>query len=180
MNDKKFNYLHTIVWFILITVPHILQQLNVIDTNELKTHSSNGIISILTGTFLHGNWNHMAGNLSGILVGTAALKTLHDKMYWQVIFLGTLLPSAFMYISGTPAIGISGLVYAVIWAVITAGIMSKDKFKLLVGIVFGIFYGGSLKGAVPLSPLSRVAWEAHLVGLIVGSCTAIYYKIKNK
>lgn len=177
--NRKFDYLHTIFWFLAITVPHVLQQLGILDTNSLKTHPSNGPLSILTGVFMHGNWAHMAGNLSGMLVGTAALKNIFGNMYWKVVALGILLPSVFVYLKGMPTVGISGLVYAVVWCVIVAGIMSKDRFKFLVGVVFALFYGVSLKGAVPQPEIPRMAWEAHLVGLVVGSCVAIYHKIRN-
>lgn len=177
---RKLPYLNLVAWFCIIVIPHLYQQFGLIKTVNWMTHRDNGIISILTGTFLHGSWNHMTGNLTGILVGTSLTLWFYRKQYWLVILLGVLVPPSLMYLlPGGPSLGISGLVYTVVWFPLCRGLMSKDRHRFYAAILLLIFYGASVKTAVPLSPASKVAWQAHLAGMVVGFCIALYSRVRK-
>jgi membrane associated rhomboid family serine protease len=78
-----------------------------------------------------------------------------------------------------PSLGISGLVYTVIWFPICRGLMSKDKHRFYAAIGMLLFYGSSLKGAFPLGELSKIAWQAHAAGMIVGFTLALWTRLKR-
>lgn len=175
---KKIPYLNLVAWFLIIVVLHMMQQFRLFDTDNWTIHPDNGIISIITGTFLHTSWNHMTSNLSGILVGTSVIQWFYKKSYWSVILWGVLVPSTLMYLlPGRPTLGISGLVYAVIWFPICRGLMSRDTHRFYAAVVMLIFFGASFKSAFPMDAASSIAWQAHAAGMVVGFFLALWSRI---
>jgi len=176
---RKHNYLNIVFWIFILVIPFLLQTVGVINTTDWMIDQSNGLISIITGSFLHGNFKHLVGNLTGILLGVSLLYNLYRKHYWKVITLGVIIPSGLMYLLGLPCVGISGLVYALIWYIITRGLMSIDRTRFLIAITVLLFYGGSLAGAIPLDAFSRIAWQCHLAGVLTGLGLALYQRLKG-
>lgn len=175
---KKYNYINILAWTVIVACPFLLQQADLIVTNDWKISPDNGLISILTGTFLHSSFSHMTNNLVGILLGVSLLYNMYHNMYLKVIALGIVLPSTVMYLLGLNSVGISGLVYTLVWFVIIRGLMSKHYVKYFSSALLLIFYGSSLRSVVPSNePFSLIAWQAHLVGVVVGLFLAIYSKL---
>lgn len=179
MNHSN-DYKHTIFWTMLTLVPFLLQTFGLIPTMEWATHPSNGPISVFTGPLLHGSWRHMFGNLVGMLLGVSILVKFYPRAYGKVMFLGFLLPPYIMYMfESIKSLGISGLVYTVIWFVIVSGLTSNVKEKFYTSIAILFFYGSTLNSAVPTAAIRGIAWQAHLTGICVAMVLVIYYKIKK-
>ena len=177
MKDDGFK--HVGIWALLTVVPLILQVNGVIPTSDWLTARSNGLVSIVTGVFLHGNWSHMIGNLVGMLLGISIVIRHYRRAYRTLIVLGIICPSLVMYSMGTRSLGISGLVFTLMWFIIIAGITSKVKERFYTSIALLLIYGASLKTAVPLDPSSRTAWQAHLTGVLVALFLAIIYRLRK-
>jgi membrane associated rhomboid family serine protease len=175
---KSYNYLNLSIWLVLIICPFLLQEVGVIVTSVWSTSPSNGLISILTGTFLHGSYSHMVGNLTGIIISSTIIYNFYHKDYFSIVVLGIFLPSAFAYFF-TPhyTIGISGLVYTLIWFTIIRGLISKDRTRLFLGIGMAMFYGTSIKGAIPQGFGSQIAWYCHLMGILTALIYAVYSRL---
>ena len=156
---KSYNYLNLSIWLVLIICPFLLQEIGVIVTSEWSTSPSNGLISILTGTFLHGSYSHMVGNLTGIIISSTIIYNFYHKDYFSIVVLGIFLPSAFAYFF-TPHYTIS-----------------KDRTRLFLGIAMAIFFGTSIKGAIPQGFGSQIAWYCHLMGILTALIYAIYSRL---
>ena len=178
--NKRFQYLNTLLWIVILMIPFLLQTAGIIDTNQYKITKDNGWTSIFTGPFLHASYSHVMGNATSILLGTSLISVFYKRMYFPVVILGFLVPSVTMYLLGMKAVGISGLCYCLIWFIILRGLMSKNKWRFPLSCIILIFYGSSLHTIYPPSnPFSLVAWEAHLSGLLTGLVLAIYSKIRE-
>tara|TARA_R110000822_G_scaffold242061_1_gene371274 strand:- start:1552 stop:2094 length:543 start_codon:yes stop_codon:yes gene_type:complete len=177
---RHHNYLNILVWCTLVIIPFLLQDVGVISTNDWSTQPANGLISILTGSFMHGSYAHMVGNLSGIIIGVSILYNFYYKHYGTVILLGVFVPSMISYFfTGIPTVGISGLVYTLIWFIIVRGLISRDKTRLFLAIGVAVIYGSSLKGAIPQGFGSNIAWQCHLAGVMTGTAIAVWARLKR-
>jgi membrane associated rhomboid family serine protease len=163
----------------LMWIVFALQSYGILDINQLATSRANGILSILTGTLAHGDMGHIVGNTIPMLVCIPIIVRHFSKHYNSVMFLGFLIPSALMYYLEMPAVGISGLGYALVFFVASAGLWSEDKTKFFIGVGAMYFYGQFLRGATVLAGRG-IAWEAHAAGLAVGVLLGILaIKIKK-
>lgn len=175
----KNDYKHTIFWASLTLVPFLLQVSGMISSNDYAISKDNGIFSIISGVLMHGNWSHMLGNLLGMLLGVSLVVKFYSRAYVLLMFLGYICPAIVMYATGHKAIGISGLVYTLLWYIIIAGLTSRVKEKFYVGIIVLIIYGSGLRNAVPPSMPTGIAWQAHLTGVCVAMFLAIVYKLRK-
>jgi membrane associated rhomboid family serine protease len=174
------NYLNLVFWATILIVPFLLTELEVLNVLTLRTSKTNGWSSVFTGTFLHGNWSHLMGNFTSIILGTSVLLNFQKKMYLPVILLGLFIPPVFPLIfkPEISTIGISGLAYTLIWYIIFRGLMSRDVARFLFGIVFILFYGATAKGITPEVPFG-ISWLTHLGGFLVAFNLALFQRIKS-
>ena len=176
--NKRFQYLNTLTWILILIVPFLLQEIGLINITEYRISKLNGWTSIFTGTFLHAGYSHVMGNATMILLGTALMSVFYKKMYFPVIIAGLLVPSITMYYLGLNSVGISGLCYALVWFLILRGLMCQKKWRFPLACILLIFYGRSLQTVYPpLDPFTFIAWQAHLAGLLTGFVLAIYDRI---
>jgi len=175
---RKNNTINILLWTCVIVCPFLLQG-SLININDWMISQNNGIVSILTGTFLHASFKHMVGNLTNILLGATIIYQFYNKMYLWLVLLGIAIPSGLMYALGFNSVGISGLGYTLIWFIICRGLMSHDTIRFMIGLLALVFYGGSILGAIPSTALSTVAWQAHLMGMIVGFMAAMVNRLKT-
>lgn len=177
MNLFRYNYINILIWVSVIVLPFICEQAGLLSVYDLRISEDNGPLSILSGTFMHGNWNHMVGNLTATLLTTSIIYQYYKKVYLSLIAFGIIIPSAVMYGLGVASVGISGMVFTLVWFIITRGLMSRDKERFNIGLLMLVFYGLSIKTAVPVDPMSRIAWQAHLAGLLTGFNIALYQRL---
>jgi membrane associated rhomboid family serine protease len=177
---NKHSQINVLSWTLIITIPFIFQYTGIINTQELLTSKSNGWWSILTGPLLHGSPTHFAGNITGLVLGVSLLLNMYSKRaYWMVIILGFILPSIVMYATGLRSLGISGLVFTVIWFIIYRGMLSSQILRKVIGVLMLILYGSTLASAFP-KLMSNVAWQSHMCGVVLAIFLALYDKIRLK
>lgn len=164
----RHNYVSVLFWTVAIICPLLLERAGVLSEADLILSPRNGYTSIITGQFLHGSWGHAVGNLILILLGSSLLYQYYNKSYLRVTIWGLLAPGTFMYYLGKPTLGISALGFAMIWFVVARGLMSRDISRFKIALFMIAFYGVTVFTAIPQSPMSRIAWEGHLAGLLVG------------
>jgi membrane associated rhomboid family serine protease len=77
---------------------------------------------------------------------------------------------------GRPAvhIGASGLIYGLIAYLIVSGISERRIVPMLVAILVGFLYGGTLASGVLPTSASHISWEGHLFGVIAGGSIALW------
>ena len=83
-------------------------------------------------------------------------------------------------------IGASGIVYMLAFFIFFSGIFRKNKTLLTVALVVALYYGSLIWGIFPeelfykLDQPSKISWQAHLSGAIVGLALALIFKNKHR
>lgn len=140
----------------------------------LTPRSAAGLVGIVTMPFLHGGWNHIISNtvplcvllflLAGSRSGSAAV------VVGLIVAGGSLL-----WLVGRADrthVGASGLIYGLIAFLLVAGFREGRFVSLVVAVVTGLLYGGSLFYGVLPTAEPGVSWEGHLTGAVAGAMVA--------
>lgn len=175
---SKTIFYKTFSFIFILWILFLLQSIGFIDSKAFSLFQDNGVKSIFTGMFLHGDINHLVGNTKGLLICLPLLFYLHRKRSFEIILIGYFFPAIICYNLGLNVLGISGLVYTLLWFLIFSGLGSKDKERFIVSIILIFTYSTSLMGITPELGI-RVCWQAHLAGFFVGSLYA-FKKFFNK
>jgi membrane associated rhomboid family serine protease len=93
---------------------------------------------------------------------------------WGVVACIVVLGGALLWLFGRSAthIGASSLIYGLIAYLIVAGICERRIVPMLISILVGFFYGGTLAAGIVPSSIPHVSWEGHLFGAIAGGIIA--------
>lgn len=152
-----------------------------------------GLKGIIISPFLHGGIDHIVGNSLPIAVLMFLLYQFYPRIANIVFFLGWILTGLLVWLlppidiftgeySYTCIIGASGLVYLMAFFLFFSGVFRKDIKLLAISLVVAFYYGGLVWGMLPeelfstLSEPSRISWQTHLSGALVGSILAFYLK----
>jgi membrane associated rhomboid family serine protease len=137
----------------------------------LGTHSRDWtyFYTFLTGSWIHGDWQHLLGNLSSLL-GLTLLFVLYLKRGWlrffllQWIFSGLIL---FVLASkGSIHIGASTWSYAFAGFLSTLAFLHPNRKLLSLFFIICLWYGSMWWGIFPIEP--KISFQGHLSGLISG------------
>lgn len=157
-----------------------------------------GLKGILFSPFLHGSLEHITGNSIPIAVLIFLLYYFYPRIANMVFFLGWVLTGFLVWLlppidvfTGqyvySCIIGASGLVYLMAFFLFFSGIFRWDFKLMAVSLVVAFYFGGLIWGVLPeelfshLAEPSRISWQTHLSGAIVGSVMAfLFKKIEDK
>ncbi len=134
------------------------------------------IYSVLTYSFIHGNFSHLLANSVPFLVlGTGIFYFFRDIAF-RVFIYSFLFTGIGIWLIGRPVyhIGASGMVYAFASFLFFGGVFSKNKSLLAISLVVVFLYGGTIWGILPQK--AGISWEGHLAGFIVGLGLAFYFR----
>jgi len=128
-----------------------------------------GLMGIPLAPLLHANLGHLISNsipLAILLILLVGSRTNTWITVGEIIVLGGLL----LWLFGRSAIhvGASSLVYGLIAYLIVSGFRERRLVSLLVAILVGFLYGGTLISGVLPSVGSHISWDGHLCGAIAG------------
>lgn len=134
-----------------------------------------GLIGILTGPWVHGNWLHLVSNTFPLLFLGTTLFVFYTRIATRVFFQCYIYTGILVWIFARPTfhIGASGVVYGIAFFLIFFGIFRKDFKSLFISIVIVFFYGSLFYGVLPNQP--GVSWESHLLGGLIGTFSSVYY-----
>jgi membrane associated rhomboid family serine protease len=132
-----------------------------------------GLTGIPAMPFLHANLHHLLSNsvpLFVLLILLAGSRAESWRVVALIVFLGGLL----LWIFGREAvhIGASGLISGLAAFLILSGLLEQRLIPLLIALLVGFFYGGSLLLGIVPQPGSQVSWDGHLCGVIAGGIVA--------
>jgi membrane associated rhomboid family serine protease len=132
-----------------------------------------GLVGIPAAPFLHENLAHLVSNTAPLTV-LLLLLAGSKAQTWTVVAYIVLLSGALLWLFGRPAthIGASSLIYGLIAYLLVSGIREARFIPLIIAIVVGFLYGGTLAAGVLPRWGSHVSWEGHLFGAIAGAAIA--------
>jgi membrane associated rhomboid family serine protease len=137
-----------------------------------------GIPGIIAMPFLHGGLGHLISNTTPLFILLTLLAGSRARSWWIVTSI-ILLSGILLWLFGTNGnstmarahVGASGLVFGLITFLLVGGFLEKRLGPLLIGLLVGFFYGGTLLfGVLPIQ--QGVSWDGHLCGAIAGVLVA--------
>ncbi|WP_100377437.1 rhomboid family intramembrane serine protease [Chryseobacterium geocarposphaerae] len=152
-----------------------------------------GLVGIITSPLLHGNIDHIVGNSIPIAILMFLLYQFYPLVANKVFILGwvstglllwilppiDILTGDYMY---TCTIGASGVVYVLAFFLFFSGVFKWNMKLLTISLLVVLYYGSLIWGMVPeelfynLEEPSKISWQAHLSGAIVGVILAYTFK----
>lgn len=138
--------------------------------------SKNGLLGIVTGVFVHGDWKHLFNNSLPILVLGTALFHFYKNLAKKVGLYSILYSGLLLWLGGRPSfhIGASGLVYALASFLFFSGFIRKHHNLMALSMFVVFIYGGMVWGIFPSQ--ERISWEGHLFGALNGLFWALFFK----
>lgn len=134
-----------------------------------------GLLGIFFSPFLHGDWEHLLGNLIFIFP-LGWLIILGGVEQFIIITIFTALVGGFgVWLLGqdrTIHIGISDVLFGYLGFLLAQGYLTNDSLNFGFSAIVGGLYGRYIQGIFPRS--NRISWEGHLFGLIGGVIGARY------
>lgn len=134
-----------------------------------------GLLGIITSPLIHLNLSHIISNTTALIFLGFVFIILEQGraayIFIAIYFfsgLGTWLIGS----GGKSHIGASGVIYGLMGYLLTIGIFRKHVLTIILSLFIFIFYGATLFGMLPFFTSSRVSWQAHLAGFIVGVIVA--------
>lgn len=180
MNNRPLEFKH-IILIPLYTIAllwgiHLLAQIFPLQQMGIGPREVSSLPYIVLSPFLHVNRYHLIANSVTIATVVPFFVFLENRRVlpltlWFILFsgLGTWLIGR----GNSIHIGASGVLYAIMGYLFTAGIFRKSIKALLISLLTFFLYGGTLLGILPLQ--AQVSWEGHLSGLVTG----IYFAWRN-
>lgn len=135
-----------------------------------------GLIGIFAAPLLHGSFNHLIGNTVPLLILGSTLYYFYSKLASRVFLYSYFFTNILVWLFARTEhvhIGASGLVYAIASFLVFYGLFRKNFKSVLISIIVLFIYGGMAYGVIPQN--DGVSWESHLLGAIVGFCTAFLF-----
>jgi len=132
-----------------------------------------GLVGIPAMPFLHANLHHVLSNTIPLFVLLILLAGSRAES-WEVVTIIAVMGGALLWIFGRTAvhIGASGLISGLTAFLILSGFLEQRLIPLLIALLVGFLYGGSLiVGIVPHAG-SQISWDGHLYGAIAGGIVA--------
>ncbi|MGE8527868.1 rhomboid family intramembrane serine protease [Chryseobacterium rhizosphaerae] len=152
-----------------------------------------GLWGVITSPLLHGNIDHIIGNSIPIAALMFLLYQFYPLVANKVFIIGWLatgllvwllppidiLTGDYMY---TCTIGASGVVYVLAFFLFFSGVFKWNTKLLTISLLVVLYYGSLIWGMLPeelfytMQEPSKISWQAHLSGAVVGSIIAFAFK----
>lgn len=152
-----------------------------------------GLLGIVTSPLLHGNIDHIIGNSIPIAVLLFLLYQFYPVVANKVFILGWLATGLLLWMlppidihtgeyAYTCTIGASGVVYVLAFFLFFSGVFKWNMKLLTISLLVVLYYGSLIWGMFPeeffysLQEPSKISWQAHLSGAIVGIMLAYLFR----
>lgn len=141
--------------------------------------SLKGLPGILTAPIIHRSLQHVVANTLPLLILGTLLYYVYSTKANLVLFRAYLFTNMLVWLFGRSAwhIGASGIVYALAFFIVTAGILKKDFRSIITAAIVVILYSGLFQTL--FIEMDGVSWEAHVFGAVVGTVTAFEIFLKK-
>ncbi|MBP7173355.1 MAG: rhomboid family intramembrane serine protease [Cloacibacterium sp.] len=176
-----------------------LQQLGIFDGcfGAIIPLVPDGLKGVLLSPLLHGNLEHIISNSLPISVLLFLLYQFYSNIANQVFFWGWLFSGLAVWLLPpmnffgeesvyTCIIGASGLVYMLAFFLFFSGVFRWNMKLLTIALLVALYYGSMIWGIFPeeffteLNEPSRISWQSHLSGAVVGTFLAFFHRNKGE
>jgi membrane associated rhomboid family serine protease len=143
-----------------------------LDRWGVRPRSVRGLFGIAFAPFLHVSFGHLIANTIPFVVLGAAIALGGIRQILEVTVIVLVVSGLGIWLFGsanTVHLGASGLVFGYLTYLVTRGVIARNLWWILGGLVVLAFYGGLLWGLVPTP---RVSWLGHVFGAIGGIVAA--------
>ena len=152
-----------------------------------------GLKGVLFAPLLHGNLEHLVGNSLPIVILMFLLFQFYPKIAKQVLVTGWLATGLLVWLlppidiftgryNYGCIIGASGIVYVLAFFLFFGGVFRWNTKLLTISLLVALYYGGLIWGVFPeeffyrLSAPSKISWQSHLSGAVVGVVLAFIFR----
>jgi membrane associated rhomboid family serine protease len=138
----------------------------------VRPRTVRGLFGIALAPFLHVSFGHLIANTIPFVVLGAAIALGGVRQVAEVTVIVAVVSGLGIWLFGagnSVHLGASGLVFGYLTYLVARGLIARNLWWILGGLVVLAFYGGLLWG---LLPTSRVSWLGHLFGAIGGVLAA--------
>jgi membrane associated rhomboid family serine protease len=138
----------------------------------VRPRSVRGLFGVAFSPFLHTGFPHLIANTIPFAILGGAIALGGTKQYVEVSLVVALTSGFGIWTFGagnSVHIGASGLVFGYLTYLVSRGIIAKNVWWILGGLITLAFYGGLFWGLLP-SP--RVSWLGHVFGAVGGVAAA--------
>jgi len=127
-----------------------------------------GLPGILGWVFFHGDWKHLWGNMSSLLVLGLLLRNFAPEKGLSRLIGIWVLAGFWTWLIARPSthIGASGIVYGYLSYILFASWWIRNRRYLALSFVLVFLYGSAVWGIFPVQ--EGVSWEGHLCGALAG------------
>lgn len=152
-----------------------------------------GLLGIITSPLLHGNIDHIVSNSIPMVILMFLSYQFYPEVANKVFVIGWLLTGFLVWMlppidiftgeyAYTCTIGASGVVYVLAFFLFFSGVFRWNMKLLTISLLVVLYYGSLIWGMFPeelfsnmLEP-SKISWQAHSAGAVVGSVLAYSFK----
>ncbi len=185
MTKEKTKFIQNIYipasFVILIVIIKIIESILGISFVNLGLYprTLHGLLGIITSPLLHSNIEHLFSNVFPLLVLGVSIDYFYSDSSKKVFLISYFLTGSLVWIFARESyhIGASGVAYALFSFMFFSGILKRDKRSITLSLLVVFLYGGLIYGIFPIK--EGVSWESHLIGVIVGLFTAVFFRKKD-
>jgi len=127
-----------------------------------------GLPGIVLAPLLHGSLHHILANTVPLFILGAILCARSQREFYFVTLAGTVFGGVLIWLFARTAnhLGASGLIFCYFGYLASLAFFTRTFGTLVLSILCILFYGGMVKGILPMS--AAISWESHAAGLIAG------------
>ncbi|MFO7562642.1 MAG: rhomboid family intramembrane serine protease [Enhygromyxa sp.] len=170
-----------ILWALELTDLLLLDGL--LDGFGIRPREAFGLIGVLTWPLLHGGVAHLLSNTLALLLFGTLVLMWGRREFFAVSLISTIVGGLGVWLvgaSGSLHIGASGVCFGYFGYLLARGFYERKFGSVVLSLVIGVLFGGTLAGAVPGLSMPGISWEGHLFGLLGGVLVARRLKNNTK
>jgi len=161
----------------LIHFFHVYYNLN-LSSFGVFPRNIEGLYGVVFAPLIHSksDIHHLMNNSLPFLILGWTLFFFYKPIAWRILIYSWIFTGIFVWLSGREAyhIGISGVLYSLLFFIFFSGVFRKDVRLLTVTLMVVFIYGSMVWGIFPYD--WTISFESHLFGALTGIALAYSYR----